>query len=100
MESFIEKSTNGFFKLRVWIQPGSKKNEVVEVREGFLKVKIKAPPVEGKANRELIKFLSSLLKIKTRDIEIKSGQKSRRKIILIKAKNPSLEYLGFKAKEV
>ncbi len=51
--------------------------------DGSLKLKIKAKPIEGKANRELIKYLSEALGIKEAEIEISSGQSSRNKIVRI-----------------
>lgn len=71
--------------LRIYVQPGASKNEV----KGFfgdparLKVKIKAPPVEGAANAEVIKFFSDLLGISKSKIEILRGETSRKKDLLI-----------------
>ncbi len=48
-----------------------------------LKIRIKAKPIDGKANKELIKYLSDILDIKEMDIEIFSGVTSRNKIIRI-----------------
>jgi len=48
-----------------------------------LKIKLKAPPVEGAANKELIKFLSKLLKVSKSDIVIKKGETSKNKEIEI-----------------
>ena len=48
-------------KIAAHIQPNSSQNEVVGFKEGVLQVRIVAPPVEGKANQELIKFLSNVL---------------------------------------
>ncbi len=50
-----------------------------------LKIAVKAPPEKGKANQELIKFLSQRLEIPKGEISIISGLKSRRKEILLKA---------------
>ncbi len=76
----------------VWVQPNAKKNEIVGVSEGFLKIKVKAPPKEGKANRELINFLSDVLGVKTKDIEIVSGDKGRKKVLKIKAQDLRFNY--------
>ena len=50
---------------------------------GAIKIKLRAPAVEGKANRALIQFLAARLKIPTRTIAIVRGQKSREKLICI-----------------
>ena len=52
-------------------------NEIYEVR-------VKAPPIDGKANKELIELLAKYFQIPKRNIEIKSGFTSRSKIIIIK----------------
>lgn len=70
-------------KLTIWVQPGAKKNEVVGEIEGAIKVKIAAPPVEGKANKELIAFIAKILSLKKSAITIESGESSRRKIVAI-----------------
>lgn len=64
--------------------PGSKLNQIVGYMDnGSLKVKIKAKPIEGKANKELLKYLSEVLEIKLSEIEIESGFTSRNKIVRI-----------------
>ncbi len=69
--------------LKIKVIPNAKKNEIVENSDSFMRIKISAPPVEGKANKELIKFLAKQLDIKKSAISIKSGEKSRTKIIQI-----------------
>ena len=71
--------------LAVKVIPRAKKNEISQVMaDGTIKIKLTAPPVEGKANKALIKFLSRSLQIPTQDIEIISGSKSRNKVVLLK----------------
>ena len=65
--------------------PGSKLNQVVGIMDdGSLKIKLKAKPIAGRANLELIKYLSNILDINESDIEIHSGLSSRNKIIRIR----------------
>ena len=69
---------------KIRVIPGSKLNQVVGYMEdGSLKIKLKSKPIAGKANMELIKYLSNFLNIKESDIEIHSGLTSRNKIIRI-----------------
>lgn len=70
-------------QLSIKIISNSSKNQIVEKRDDFLKIKIKAPAEKGRANRELIKFLAKEFKIKKSQIEIIKGEKSRQKIIRI-----------------
>ena len=75
--------TNTGATFRVRIQPRASKNEIVEMQEDALKVRISAPPVKGKANRALIGFLAKELGVKKSEIEIASGQTSKIKTIHI-----------------
>ncbi|HJX36347.1 MAG TPA: DUF167 domain-containing protein [Dehalococcoidales bacterium] len=69
--------------VRIAVQghPGAKRNEVVRFEEGVWHIKIAAPPMEGKANKELIEFLSELLDISKSRIGIDKGATGRRKLI-------------------
>ena len=69
---------------RISILPRSSINQVVGKEAGVWKIKLTAPPVDGKANKELINFLAKRLKIAKGRIEIVSGQRSRLKKIEIK----------------
>jgi uncharacterized protein (TIGR00251 family) len=67
--------------LRCYIQPGASKSELVgtygdPVR---LKLKIKAPPVEGKANKEVISFLAKTFGLRKNQVELLRGELSRQK---------------------
>lgn len=70
--------------LKVYLQPKSSRNQVVGPYRDGIKVKVTAPPVEGKANEALIKFLAREFKISTSSVEILKGHNSRAKIIMIK----------------
>ena len=69
--------------LKVHLQPKSSKNEVVGPYRDGIKVKVTAPPTEGKANKALIKFLAKEFQISASSIEILKGHNSREKIIRI-----------------
>lgn len=70
--------------LEVKIQPSSKKDELTGIIDGKLKIKLKAKPIEGEANKSCIEFLSNLFNLKKSNIMIEKGLKSRNKLILIK----------------
>jgi uncharacterized protein (TIGR00251 family) len=61
------------------VTPGASKNEILDMREGRLRVKIAAAPEDGKANAELVSFLARTLGIARKDITIIRGEKSRLK---------------------
>jgi len=74
--------------LTLHVQPGARKSEIAGVHGDALKVRLAAPPVEGKANAELLRYLSHEFGVAARDVTLVSGEKSRRKIVCIE--NPRL----------
>ena len=68
----------------VQVQPKSGRNRVTGFEDGVLHVKIAAPPVKGKANQELVRFLSDILGTAKSNITIEKGLTSRRKVVGIK----------------
>lgn len=70
-------------EIAVRVHPSSVRNEVVGVTEGVWQVRVSAPPVKGKANKELIAFLSRLLGVGKSQIGIIKGQTTRNKVIAI-----------------
>jgi uncharacterized protein (TIGR00251 family) len=69
--------------ITIQVQPSARRNEVLGFKDNILHVKIAAPPVKGKANKELVLFLSQLIGMSKSSINIKSGLTSRRKVIAI-----------------
>ena len=70
-------------RIAVQVHPGAKRNEVVRFEEGVWHLKIAAPPTEGKANKELIDFLSDILDISKSRITIEKGIHSHKKLITL-----------------
>lgn len=73
----------------VWVKPRAGRNQVVGVREGALHVALAAPPVDGKANDALVRFLAELLGVRQRQVEIVAGEHSRHKIVRINEVGPA-----------
>ena len=69
--------------LRFYVVPNAKVDSVVGEHGAAIKIKLRAPAVEGKANAALRSFLSKELKIAERQIVLERGHKSRNKIIRI-----------------
>lgn len=70
-------------RLRVRVVPNAKRSEVVGRHGDALKVKIAAPALEGRANEELVEFLSDALGVARREVTLVNGEKSRDKLIAI-----------------
>jgi len=80
---YVSRIDGETYRLNVWVQPGAKVTGTSGTYQQCLKVKLKAPPVDNKANRELEAFLAKKLGLKPRDIVLISGQSSRKKILHI-----------------
>lgn len=72
-----------FLYLKIYVQPGASKSSVSGEHDGYLKIRISSPPVEGKANEALVEFLSETLNVRKSRIEILEGLKSRKKLLRI-----------------
>jgi len=89
-------SENEFFQwqgddliLCVYVQPKASKNEFCAVRitedGSAIKVRITAPPVDGKANQQLIQFLSKSFKVSKSQVTLLNGESSRQKRFFIQS---------------
>ncbi len=70
-------------EISVRVNPNAARNEVVSVADGVWQVKVSARPIKGKANKELIAFLSRLLGVSKGRIAIVKGHTTRNKIIAV-----------------
>ncbi len=68
--------------INIKVVPNAKKNEVIQQAD-HLKIKIAAPPVEGKANKVFIEVLAEYFNVKKSAIKIIKGEKSRDKVVMI-----------------
>lgn len=75
------KQTNNGYTITIKISPNAKKNEIIKT-ESEVKIKITAQPIDGKANKALIEYLSKLFKIPKTSISIIKGETSKEKTIL------------------
>lgn len=77
------KETKDGIILNLRISPNASKNEIVKT-EDVIKVKITAQPVDGKANKALIEYLSKNFKIPKTSFEILKGETTKDKSVLVK----------------
>ncbi|WP_430460540.1 DUF167 family protein [Thalassolituus sp. LLYu03] len=83
MSSFAQW-TDGDLILVCHLQPKASKSEFAGQHGDALKIRIQAPPVEGKANTELVKFLAKQFGVAKSDVEIISGELNRHKRVRIR----------------
>jgi len=72
----------------VRVVPRANRNEIVGVQGDTLKVRLTAPPVEGKANEALVAFLAQRLGVRKSQVEVVAGGTSRRKMIRVIGLSP------------
>jgi uncharacterized protein (TIGR00251 family) len=82
-QTWISQSNNGVI-ITVHAVPRAAKDAVQGLHGDALKIRLHAPPVDGKANEALISFLSRKLNIPKSNIALKSGANQRRKILMIR----------------
>ncbi len=70
-------------RLSVQVTPNARKSEVIEVVGGVVRIRLQAPPIEGKANEALVRFLADALGLRRSAVTVAAGHTSRRKIVEI-----------------
>src|SRR5271165_6488620 len=79
-----ENLTVGTVVFSVRVQPRASKDEIAGTMDGALKIRLRAPAVENRANEALIEFLAALLKTAKSAVRIQSGAQSRSKRVEIR----------------
>ena len=77
--------SRGVLRLSVHVQPGAKRNAVVGVHDGALKIAVSAPPVDGRANDAIATFIADAIDVPVRCVTVVSGHTSRRKVLSIES---------------
>lgn len=70
---------DGGIILTIQARPGASRNEILGEFDGALRIKVKAPAVEGAANKELVKFLAKTFKCAKSEVRFVSGETSKSK---------------------
>ncbi|HZJ95802.1 MAG TPA: DUF167 family protein [Thiopseudomonas sp.] len=91
MSSYLRRENDDLI-LFCHLQPGARRSEFSGMHGDRLKIRLNAPPVDGKANKQLIVFLSKAFGVAKNAIQIESGELSRQKRVRIKnpKKHPNL----------
>lgn len=89
LESPDEGSQLTSVVLSVRVVPGASKSEIVGLEGDALKVRVAAPPVKGKANKELARTLAGALGVASRDVEVVAGLTARLKRVRVHGVDPA-----------
>ena len=87
-ENICRVDNTGSVLLKLRVHPGAKRSAVNGIFGEAVKIDLQAPPVDGKANSALLKFLAAELKISKSAVELKSGECSRDKVVKISGMTP------------
>ncbi len=71
-------------KITLQVKPNAKQNQIIGFKEGVLHVRVAAPPVEGKANSALVKFLAEQLGVPKSSVVVERGLSGKTKTIIIR----------------
>ena len=86
MNNILEQKNDGII-FNIKLVPNSSFSKIVDFTDDFVRIKISSPPIENRANKEIIEFCSKLFDINKSRISIISGEKSKIKKIFIKDTN-------------
>lgn len=95
----VDLDKSGNIRIKIAAKPGAKINSINSISEEGIGVHISAPPVEGEANTELVKFIASCLGLKKSCVSLDRGSKSRQKVILVSDSKMTVEEVLEKLKE-
>ncbi|WP_174873584.1 DUF167 domain-containing protein [Vogesella oryzae] len=82
MKPWLTENPDGV-RLTLHVQPGARKSEIAGEHGEALKIRLAAPPVEGKANAALVLWLADYLGVPRRSVSLLSGERNRHKIVAI-----------------
>ncbi len=69
--------------IEIHLQPGARSNEIVSFRDGVLRVRVTAPPLEGQANSALLALMAEVLMVPKNALVLVRGYTSRYKVIAV-----------------
>ena len=80
---FAEQAKDGGYRILVWVQPGARQEGPVGVVDGRLKLRLKAPAVDNKANDALLAYMAKALGLPKSALELAAGHTGRRKTLRV-----------------
>jgi uncharacterized protein len=78
-------TVTGGLRLAVQVMPNARKSEIAGIAENMLKIRLKAQPIEGKANEALLKYIADALDLPRSAVRLTHGHTGRRKLLTIEA---------------
>ena len=69
--------------LTLHVQPGAKRSEIAGLHGDALKIRLAAPPIEGRANDALLRYIADTFAVPLRNVELRQGSQSRHKVVAV-----------------
>ncbi|XP_059486412.1 UPF0235 protein C15orf40 homolog [Neocloeon triangulifer] len=82
-EESISVDKPGNICLKVHAKPGAKMNSITDISSEGIGIQIAAPPVDGEANIEIVKYVASILGLRKSDVTLDRGSRSRQKVLVV-----------------
>lgn len=79
--------------LTLHVQPGAKRTEIAGLHGEALKIRLAAPPIEGRANEALLRFIADTFDVPLRQVELKQGGQSRHKVVMVMGSKVAPEHV-------
>ncbi|MFT5697204.1 MAG: hypothetical protein ACI8ZB_000052 [Desulforhopalus sp.] len=86
---YLTEASDGRQLLYLYVQPKGSKNRVVGLHDKRLKIAVSSPPVDGKANKEVVRFLAVVFGVGKKDVILTAGLQSRKKTVVISSLSAS-----------
>lgn len=87
------RSTGTSIILTLHVQPGAKQTSIAGLHGDALKIRLAAPPIEGRANEALLRFIADFFRVTLREVELKQGVQSRHKRVEVRGSTINPESL-------
>lgn len=87
---WLRQDASGDVTLTLHVQPGARRTEAAGLHGDALKIRLAAPPVDGKANAALIAFIADVAGLPRNRVELVGGAASRRKLLRVDAPAPEM----------
>lgn len=86
---YLTDASDGRQILYLHVQPKGSKSRIVGLDGERLKIAVSSPPVDGKANKEVVRFLAAVFGVRKKEIILKAGLQSRKKTLLVSSMSAS-----------
>ncbi|XP_011697377.1 PREDICTED: UPF0235 protein C15orf40 homolog isoform X1 [Wasmannia auropunctata] len=74
---------DGNVAIKIQAKPGAKCNNITDISDEAVGIAISAPPTEGEANAELVKYLASIFGVRKSNVTLDRGSRSRQKVVVV-----------------